>query len=411
MSLTLTQGQQAAYEAFSRFIMDPTEQVFVIEGFSGTGKSTLVKTLIEQLPNIMKAVRLIHPSMVEREVHLTATTNKACEALAGLSHQPVVTIHSFLGLRVNQDFRTGETTLVPRNNDIRHDCIVFIDEASYIDPTLLELIFKRTKHCKIIFMGDPAQITPVKYNFTPVFQAKFPTARLTEVVRNDGLILEVSTMFRKTVETGEFFSFTPDGQAIQYLQRGDFDQAILDEFNRPDWKHNDSKVLAWTNKTVINYNHGISAHVTGNPEFQIGDYGIVNRYMNFQGGGLKTDETVIVSHVGPDTYEHGVLGNFIEVNNRWNVFLPKDLADKKKAIKEARDQGAINQVAHIENNWIDLRAAYACTINKAQGSTYKRVFIDLDDIKKCNSGNQIARMMYVAVSRASDQVFLTGDLV
>ena len=218
-------------------------------------------------------------------------------------------------------------------------------------------------------------------------------------------------MFRKTVESGEFFSFTPDGHSIQYLQRPDFDQAILNEFNRPDWKHNDSKVLAWTNKCVINYNHGISAHVTGNPEFQIGDYGIVNRYMNFQGGGLKTDQTVIVSHVGPDTYEHGVLGNFIEVDNRWSVFLPKNLADKKLAIKQARDEGAINLVAHIENNWIDLRAAYACTINKAQGSTYKRVFIDLDDIKKCNSGNQIARMMYVAVSRASDQVFLTGDLV
>ena len=65
----------------------------------------------------------------------------------------------------------------------------------------------------------------------------------------------------------------------------------------------------------------------------------------------------------------------------------------------------------MDNNWIDLRAAYASTINKAQGSTYKTVFIDLDDIKRCNSGDQIARMMYVGVSRASQRVWLTGDLV
>jgi ATP-dependent exoDNAse (exonuclease V) alpha subunit len=62
-------------------------------------------------------------------------------------------------------------------------------------------------------------------------------------------------------------------------------------------------------------------------------------------------------------------------------------------------------------NWIDLRAAYAQTVNKSQGSTYDRVFIDLDDIRRCNSGDQIARMLYVAVSRAREQVFLTGDLV
>lgn len=63
------------------------------------------------------------------------------------------------------------------------------------------------------------------------------------------------------------------------------------------------------------------------------------------------------------------------------------------------------------DGWIDLRAAYACTINKAQGSTYDKVFIDLDDIKKCNSGNQIARMLYVGVSRARLIVYLCGDLI
>jgi ATP-dependent exoDNAse (exonuclease V) alpha subunit len=58
-----------------------------------------------------------------------------------------------------------------------------------------------------------------------------------------------------------------------------------------------------------------------------------------------------------------------------------------------------------------LRAAYAQTINKSQGSTYDRVFIDLDDLARCSSGDQLARMLYVGFSRARHQVFLTGDLV
>ncbi len=411
MTIQLTQGQQAAFDDFAQFIMDPTQPVFVLEGYSGTGKSTLTKTLIQELPKIMKTARLIHPSLQDREVVLTATTNKAAEALEGLAGRSVGTIHSFLGLRVQTDYRTGETQLLPRTNEIKHDSIVFIDEASYVDSQLLDLVFKRTKHCKIVFMGDPAQLTPVKCANAPVFAAGFPTAKLTEVVRHDGPILELATKFRQTVETGEFFSFVPDGQAVQHLPRDQFEDAIIQEFNRPDWGYHESKVLAWTNKTVIAYNQAIADHVSGTPEFREGDYGICNRYMNFNGGNLKTDQTVCVTHVGADCTQYGVLGNNIEVDHRWQVFLPKNPLDKKKVLKDLRDKEDYGTVAHIDNTWIDLRPSYACTINKSQGSTFKKVFIDLDDLKKCTSGDQLARLLYVGVSRASTQVILTGDLV
>jgi ATP-dependent exoDNAse (exonuclease V) alpha subunit len=91
--------------------------------------------------------------------------------------------------------------------------------------------------------------------------------------------------------------------------------------------------------------------------------------------------------------------------------MPNVLADKNARIRKAKGDDMYMLIAEIENQWVDLRAAYACTINKAQGSTFDRVFIDLDDIRRCNSGDQIARMLYVGVSRARHQVFLTGDLV
>ena len=73
---------------------------------------------------------------------------------------------------------------------------------------------------------------------------------------------------------------------------------------------------------------------------------------------------------------------------------------------------AFNRTAKLINpTHKEYEIALTATTNKAQGSTFDRVFVDLDDIRRCNSGDQIARMLYVGVSRARTQVFLTGDLV
>jgi ATP-dependent exoDNAse (exonuclease V) alpha subunit len=98
------------------------------------------------------------------------------------------------------------------------------------------------------------------------------------------------------------------------------------------------------------------------------------------------------------------------LDDKIRTFHPKSLAEKNERIKVARAAEDTNLLAIIENSWVDLRGAYACTINKAQGSTFDSVFLDLDDVSRCNSGDQIARMLYVAVSRARNHVYLCGDL-
>ena len=413
-AITLTPDQQNALEQFTQFLTDPSEQVFVLEGYSGTGKTTLVKTLLDQLPMLMKAARLINPSVRRYDVELTATTNKAAENFGMITGMDVRTIHSFLGLRVNTDYHTGKTTLVPnRNNSFKEGSLLFIDEASYIDKDLLGWIFKLTRNCKIVFMGDPAQLTPVKSTSTPVFDASnFMKAQLKQVVRQTegNPIVDLSTKFRQTVESGEFFKFVPDGHHIQYMDRDTFNKAVEAEFCRPDWRYSNSKVLAWTNKRVIEYNHYIRDRALGDPNFQVGDYAVCNKFVIANKKSLKTDQLVCITGIGHDTERHGVLGNFMTLDYQVELFFPKSLAAKKAAIKEARATEQFAAANEMENQWIDLRAAYACTVNKAQGSTFDRAFIDLDDIACCNSGDQIARLLYVAVSRAREQIFLTGDL-
>ncbi len=410
--ITLTEDQQKAMNAFQQFLLDPTETVFVLSGYSGCGKSTLVRTLLDKLPAFMKTARLINPNQKDYEVALTATTNKAAENLARITGSSSTTIHSFLSLRVSTDYKTGVTTLSPRNWHPVENFLLFVDEASYIDSKLLELIFKLTNKCKIVFVGDPAQLTPVKSSATPVFGANFNGAALTQVVRQaeGNPIVDLSTKFRHTVNTGEFFSFKPDGHHIQHLNEMAFHQAVINEFARPDWSYADSKILAWTNKKVIAYNQFVRNQVKGSPDFHVGDYAVCNSYIQIGKTSIKTDELVEITDIAGRTEMYGVRGRFFELNGNTNVFFPRSLEEANARVKKAKAEGDFSLVAHIENTWIDLRAAYACTINKSQGSTFDKVFIDLSDVSRCNSGDQIARMLYVAVSRARSQVFLTGDL-
>lgn len=225
-TFALTADQQAALDAFHTFLLDPTETVFVLSGYSGCGKSTLVSVLLDRLPGFMKTAHLINPAATDYEVALTATTNKAAEALSQITGAGVVTIHSFLGLRVSTDYRSNTTTLIPKSKEPKAGYLLFVDEASYIDAALLDHVFKLTANCKIVFIGDPAQLTPVKSAGTPVFDAHFPGAALTQVVRQaeGNPIIALSTKFRGTVNSGEFFSFKPDGEAIQYLDGDAFKQ-------------------------------------------------------------------------------------------------------------------------------------------------------------------------------------------
>lgn len=409
--IILSDDQENALQKFVTFLLNPDEQVFVFEGYAGTGKSTLIHTLMERLPKYIKTAKLINPQFKELEVQLTATTNKAAESFARVTGLEVRTIHSFLGLRVHRDHMTGKSELIPKSREPERDYLLFIDEASYIDRKLLSLIFRQTSGCKIVFIGDPAQLTPVMSTETPVFNANFTTVKLTKVMRQaeGNPIIELATQFRETVRTGQWSRFTPDQKTIIHLPRDEFEDAILAEFVRPDWRYLDSKVLAWRNEAVIGYNHAINSHLTGDPNFAVDDYVVCNKHVSSGKQSIKTDEMVLITCIEPLVEELGVMGNFITVNYALRFFCPKSLAAKNERIKEAKAMNDYCTLRTIDENWIDLRAAFAQTVNKSQGSTYGEVYLDLTDIGRCTSGDQIARMMYVAVSRARNRVFMTGD--
>lgn len=410
---SLTEDQANGLAKIQRFLINPVEQIFVLSGYSGCGKSTLIRTLIDTMPTFIQAVKLIKPGFRELPFQLTATTNKAAENLAQITGQDACTIHSFLGLKVVTDYKTGKTTLSAKNSEIKEGYLIFIDEGSNIGHALLKLILSKVRNCKIIFIGDPGQLLEVGSTTAPVFESGFAGAHLGEVVRQarGHPIMDLATKFRGTVETGEYFQFEPDGHHIQVLSRADFNDKVLQEFSRPDWKYLDSKVMGWTNKCVIGYNNFIREHAQGDPKFNAGDYAVCNSFLSLPRKTVKTDQLVHLTSISHDIERHGVMGNNFVLDDFATCFMPHTREAKAARIRMARAEDELSLVAEIDNTWADLRAAYAQTINKAQGSTYDSVFIDLDDLARCSNGDTLARMLYVGVSRARHHVYLTGDLV
>ena len=174
MNLTLTEDQQAAADKIVSFLCDPTQKYFVLKGYSGTGKSTLVEHLINVLiPNVEQTIRLLNPDALPYTITLTATTNKAAENLSTLvKTNEVSTVHNAIGDVPWKDYTTGKESLKLRSlkEDLRlYRHILIVDEASFADAHLLHFIEKQTVDCKVLFIGDPAQLTPVFSSTVPAF--------------------------------------------------------------------------------------------------------------------------------------------------------------------------------------------------------------------------------------------------
>jgi hypothetical protein len=94
----------------------------------------------------------------------------------------------------------------------------------------------------------------------------------------------------------------------------------------------------------------------------------------------------------------------------FEVFQPLDRAHYKAVLKYLAGLKDWPNYFFLKNHFPDLRPRDASTVYKAQGSTFETVYIDLQNIGTSNVANQVARMLYVAVSRARSQVFMYGRL-
>ena len=407
----LTPSQERGYNTFLPFYLDPRQSVMLLKGYSGTGKTTLVKYLMEQLPMMDEMAKLVAPGYIPPEIILTATTNQAAEALSlAVDYKPAATtIYKACQLRLVKDYKTKEGHFIPYGDGLENK-LVFIDEASFIDEEALAKILAQCHNCKIVFIGDPAQLSPVGSEKMPVFEMNACEIELTDLVRFNGGILETFMgSLRAAVMEGNWSKFPLTPGIIDRLDRKAFNAEALRLFTEEKDKH--VKILAYTNDRVTAFNNYLSEKILGSTVPQVGQKMLVNEAVQSNACRLTANEEVTVETIEPAT-EYHVRGYSIRFHGKGGYFfMPTDRGDKDKAHAEAVKEDDYQAMKIILDTWVELRPAFAQTINKSQGSTYDIIMIDLDDVcSMTRTLEQLARLLYVGLSRARMRIIMTGDL-
>ena len=229
-SMHLTSTQQSAFQQFERFI-NSNDRIFILKGSAGTGKTTLLKELVESLCE--KGWKCV----------LMAPTGRAAFILGEKTGQPAATIHRTIyqieeGLK---DDGTGQMVFGLRHNDDSLTrTIYFVDEASMVSDMYSEndmfkfgsgyLLRDILDYCgsrKVVFVGDYAQLPPVGQKFSPAMSAEYlqetyhascREAMLKEVVRQveDSFVYKNATFVRDAIESSRYNEFAiKDGDDVK----------------------------------------------------------------------------------------------------------------------------------------------------------------------------------------------------
>lgn len=417
----LNQGQQAAANAFFQFLFSD-EKEMIISGAGGTGKTHLMSHLIDStLPHYFEACKMTGIEPLYDSVRMTATTNKAAEVLAVATQRPTDTIHSFLNLKVSDDFSTGESKLERTGAHFIHqNTIVFIDECSMIDRNLLRELRESTLKCKIVLVGDHSQLAPVKETISPIYNQNLPFYELTEQMRNNGqpALMSVCDQLRHTVATGEFLPIQIAPGVIDLFDDTDMQSAMAAVFQQ---QTQDSRILAYTNARVMQFNDHVRSLRQLPDEYQKGEFLVNNSAIKLRQRMLSVEEELTISGIDSTIDDIEIEKDVIlqvrhmDLASRigeifYRVPVPIDRAHYSALLKHYRQRKNWNRFFFLKNTFPDLRQRDAATVHKSQGSTYDSVFIDLGNISTCNMPNQVARMLYVAFSRPRNRIFLYGNL-
>lgn len=374
------------------------------------------------MPRYHEACAILGVDAEYESVVMTATTNMAAENLGIATRRPTQTIHSFLRLKVADDYATGRSRLLRNADWSPHTkVIIFVDEYSTINRELLDEIRAATIDCKIVYVGDHCQLAPVGEKVSPIESQGIPFYELTEPMRNNGqwALMALCNQLRETVKTGEFKPLPIVPGVIDLLDMETMPKMLEEVFvNTPNVN---SRVLAYTNKRVIQYNDYIRQIQNLPKEFTVGEVLVNNTAFQLPRRMLSVEEQVTIMEQSKNTEVIDIDENAQLTVRRSTLMtkfgeefkdipVPVDYDHYAKLLSYYKSQKKWITYYKLKNKFPDLRTRAAATVYKAQGSTHDSVFIDLDDIGTSNAPNQVARMLYVAGSRPRHRVFLFGTL-
>lgn len=464
--LSPTNQQSEVAQMLTDFIMSPTQdEVFILRGFAGTGKTSLISALVRTLKQL------------ERECVLIAPTGRAAKVLEAYSEHPAYTIHK----RIYRQKSIDKDSLFDLNFNMKSNLLFICDEASMIANDsylsgniygtgcllgdLIHFVYNG-KGCRLILLGDTAQLPPVGEGESPALQddtlkgygLDVASYTMTQVVRQaeSSGILWNATHLRQLMDTEHIFSLPKikfNGFADIINISGNELIERLEECYHNDGE-DDTIVITRSNKRAVVYNNGIRNRVLWREELISGGDRIMIAKNNYywtenQKEGpdfLANGSMAVIKRIHNEREMYGFSFADIELslpdyddfeiectvlldtlqaeapsltNEQQNILYNKVYEDYdeiniakegerpqwKKATKPERLKAMQKDPYY---NALQIKYAYAVTCHKSQGGQWKNVFIDQGFMTEDMLGPDYFRWLYTAITRATGTVFLVN---
>ena len=442
-----TDGQAIVLYHLSAFLLSQKENpTYILRGYAGTGKTTLVKTLVKTLPYI--GMRYV----------LMAPTGRAAKVLNNYTGQGASTIHR----RIYQamTYPDGSIRIARAENKFKN-ALFIVDEASMIGEQkefggssllddLLGYVFSG-ENCRLLLIGDTAQLPPVGSNESPALdceylKSEFPitaaTYELTEVKRQalESGILYNATDVRQLLSQNLYEYALPlfhlqGFDDIQKIEPEAFEEMLHNAFaNTSD---NEAVIICKSNKRANMFNQAIRGRILniegematgdklmvvknnyywteGNPNINFianGDMAEIRKIKHFDemyGFRFADVELSFTDYPDAPNVEVKILMDTLnsnspslteEENKRLFAAIEEDYMDipnRRERYKEMRKNPWFNA--------LQVKFAYALTCHKTQGGQWNSVFIDSSLNQKETLDVEDLRWIYTALTRAQERV-------
>jgi exodeoxyribonuclease-5 len=426
-----------------------SHQLFLLKGYAGTGKTTILGAFVKSLREVKARVKLFAP------------TGRAAKVLSGKSNQLAFTIHKSIYRRAVSGDGAFRVSLLP---NLHKHTLFIVDEASMIgDYTLqgdgqvsgqnlledlMEYVYSG-EGCKLILLGDEGQLPPVGSDYSPALNAEyirqhFPKIQITEVKlsqvvrQSEGSSVLLNATALRSAEDGEFpqFYLQDKGDLIR-LPGDEIQERIEDSFNQVGVE--ETILITRSNKRANAYNQLIrSAIFDFEEELCSGDLlmAVKNNYFwladDSSIGFIANGEMLIVKRVIRREELYGfrfaeVTVQFVdypqEVERDILVLLdtlevegPNLPRDEMKKLFFAVEQDYLDErnkrkryekiLKNPHFNALQVKYAYAVTCHKSQGGQWANVFLDQGYLTEEMLDAGYFRWLYTALTRATEKVFL-----
>ncbi|MBP3423714.1 MAG: AAA family ATPase [Alistipes sp.] len=452
LSVQPTENQKKIIESFSNYLSeDNSSTFFILNGYAGTGKTTLIAAIVSALKSL--GIKTI----------LLAPTGRAAKVLSQYSGEKALTIHKRIYReQTNAAYESKFSLNINRENE----ALFIVDEASMLssgtnaDKTIFgsgslldDLIqyVRSGKRCRLMLVGDSAQLPPVGDDYSPALSpveflpfGEVVYQTMDEVVRQEQSsgILFNATLVRCMLENSIFEIPHLDMQYndIEAVNGGEFLEKLQECYDK--YGRDQTIVITRSNKRANRYNEGIRRNILfAEEEIESGDMLMVvkNNYhyteriedcpMSFIANGdiarLKRirrfeelygfryanavlefgdyDNTEIECKVLLDTINSESPSLTYEQSQKLFYEVEKDYADIKSKIKRFKE---IRENEYF--NALQVKFSYAVTCHKAQGGQWSAVFIDRFLFGDEPMTKDMLRWLYTALTRATERVFLVN---